>query len=122
MSAATGVFTTNSTTGNRVLTGLGFQPIYLRLILGQKTGVSESFIHLSDGSSDSVVDRCLSFFWDSTGGKSTEFTDRLINHINRVSGSLTDVIKATLVSFDADGFTLNFSATISGYHVHYEAF
>lgn len=122
MSYATGVFSTNNSTGNRPLTGLGFQPTYLRLTLGQKTSTSEAFVHQSEGSTDGTNQRCVAAFWDSTGGKSVEFTNKLVNHINRVSGTLTDVITATIVSLDADGFTLNFGATISGYHVHYEAF
>lgn len=122
MTSSTGVFSTSNTTGNKILAGLGFQPSYIRFTLGQKTGTSETFVHQSEGSTDGTNQRCVSVYWDSTGGKSVEFTDRLINHINRVTGTLTDVIKATFVSFDADGFTINFNATTTGYHVHYEAF
>lgn len=122
MAFGTGVTSTPSTTGNRSVTGLGFQPAYLRFTLCQKTGVSETFVHLSEGSTDGTNQRCVSVFQDSTGSKSLESTALCIDHMNRVTGTITDVIKASFISFDADGFTLDYTATISGYHVHYEAF
>lgn len=122
MNAWTGWITTGSSTGNRAITGLGFQPVYLRITLGQKTGTTESFVHQSEGSSTSTTQRCVSIYWDSTGGQSKEYTSKIISHWNRVAGTLTEQIAATLVSLDADGFTLNFSATVTGYHMHVEAF
>lgn len=116
-----GTFTTNSTTGDRVITGLGFQPSYIRLTVCQKYNTTESFVHKSEGFTDGTRQDCNSIYWDSTGGKSISYSDKVINHINRVSGNLTDVIVATLVSFDADGFTLNFSATLASYKVFIEA-
>lgn len=121
MNVMHGVFSTNNTNDNRSLTGLGFQPQELELTLCQKTSTSETFVHLSEGSTDGTNQRCVAVFSDSSGDKSFESTSRLINHMNRVSGAITDVIKATIVSFDADGFTLNFSATTTGYHVHFKA-
>lgn len=121
MSHITTSFTTTSSTGNRSLTGLGFQPAYIRLTVAQKNGTSETFIHKSEGFTDGTNQGCTSIFWDSTGGKTVSFTDRVIDHINRVSGTLTDVIVATIVSLDADGFTLNFSTTTTSYRVFVEA-
>ena len=122
MNYFSGNFSTNGITCNRAITGIGFQPSYLRFTLSQKTTTSEAFVHFSEGFTDGTSQSCHSLYWDSTGGQSKQFTDKVINHVNRVGGTLTDVIKATFVSFDADGLTLNFSTTTSGYRVHVEAF
>lgn len=122
MSFATGVFTTPTLTGNKALTGLGFQPSYMRFTLGQKTGTNQTYAHLSEGSTDGTNSQSVSIFQDTTGGQSLETSTLVIDHMDRVSGTIGEIIKATFVSFDANGFTLNFSVTVSGYHVHYEAF
>lgn len=122
MAFITGVSTTGSTTGNKSYTGFGFKPSYARFTLSQKTGTTEGFIHFSQGWTDGTNSSCHSIFQDATSSQSKEFTNQVISHWNRVSGTLTEVIAATFVSFDADGLTLNFSAITTGYHVHFEAF
>lgn len=122
MTYVTGWFTTGASTGNKVLTGIGLQPAYIRLTMGQKTGVAEAFTHYSEGASDGTNTWVCSGFQDTTGGKSLEATGTIITLMSRSGGTINNDIVATLVSFDANGFTLNFSAIVTGYHVHYECF
>ena len=62
-----------------------------------------------------------------SGKDGVEITQRDVNESGAVcvfgATSATPLAEATLDSFDADGFTLNYSATPSaGYIVHYVAF
>lgn len=121
MTCAVATFSTNNTTGNRAISGLGLSPNWLRLTVTQKNSTTEAFIHFSQGFTDGVTSLCHSLYWDTSGGESRAFTDRVINHMTRESGALTNKVVATLVSKDADGFTLNFSSTVTGYRVSVEA-
>lgn len=120
-------FQTNNITGNRQLTGLPFIPKYIRLTVGQKHNTAEAFIHRSEGAFDGTSKFCHSTFWDASGGKVERFTDRVINHINRVGGVLTNQIVADSISYVDNGggdyrMNINFTATVTGYRVDMELF
>lgn len=116
-----GVSTTPVSTGSTSLTGFGFQPNEVEIELCQKTSTAEAFVHYSSGSADGTRQGCVSIYSDATSSQSKESNAKIISHWNRVTGTLTEVIAATFTSFDADGVTLNFSATITGYHMHIRA-
>ena len=121
-----GSFTTNGTIGNRQIAGFPFLPTHLKFTVGQKNSTTENFVHSSEGSWDGTTSFCNSMFHDTTGGKVLTPSGVVIDHMNRVSGAITEVIKATPVSVDDNGggdygCTLNFSATVSGYRVWVEA-
>lgn len=110
-----------------VLSGLPFLPKYARFIVGQKNSTGEAFVHKSEGLYDGTSTICHSIFWDATGGKTARFTDRVINHINRVGGTLTDVIVADAVAFSEPTpgdfeMTINFPTSVSGYRIDVELF
>lgn len=122
MSFFCGTFS-ESSTGNKSVTGVGFQPSYLRFHLSSKSGASETTVaHYSTGFTDGTRQKAHSILADTTANDSKAYTNRCINHYARVGGVLTEVIVATFVSFDADGFTLNFTAVDSTYDIHVEAF
>lgn len=119
-------FTTNTTTGTRTLSGLPYVPSYVRFIVGQKNDDSETFLHESLGVTDFTTKVCHAKFWDGSG-KGYRFTDRVINHVVRESGSLVNKIVATTVSvYDNGGgdyrMDINFTATVNGYRVDVELF
>lgn len=121
MSFIAGTFS-EGTTGNHSVTGFGFKPAYLRFTISQKLSTTQNFVHLSQGFTDGTSQSCHSIFQDSTSASTRAYTDRCINHLDRVAGVLTETIKATFVSFDASGFTLNFTAVDANYQIHVEAF
>lgn len=118
---------TRGSTGNASVAGLTFLPSYLRFTICSRTGTNETLVMYSDGFTNGSSQKAFSVFQDSTGARSRTFTDRCLNHLNRVTGSITEIIKATFVSFDDNGggdygFTLNFTAADSNYTIHFEAY
>lgn len=113
-------------TGNASVTGLTFLPNYIEFWIGQKTNTSETFTHYSTGCANGTSQMAHSIFQDITGGKTESFFNRCINHKNRVSGTITDIITATFVSFDDNGsgdygFTVNFTAVDANYKIYFIA-
>lgn len=113
-------------TGNKTVTGILFMPSSLEFVIAQKTSVNETFAHYSSGSSNGTSQMAHSIFQDASGGKTESYFNRCLNHINRVSGTLTDVVVATFVSFDNNGggdygFTLNFTVADPNYKIYFIA-
>lgn len=111
MSFATGTIDSRaSTTGDQAYTGIGFQPEALILwtqdltAVGQQTTAQEVIQGFSDGTNDCCQAQYLNA--GSGTGHVNLFSSTAIIDNASAGGSLT----ATVVSFDSDGFTLNFSA------------
>jgi hypothetical protein len=121
-----GTITAPASTGNQSYTGLGFQPTCV------------IFWATAQTASGYVAGAQFSIGWlagNGTGGHAQGIASsdnvspcdcarnpvntNCINLINAASGSL---LAAAGVSWDADGFTLNWTNTTSGYIVHYLAF
>lgn len=114
-------------TGNVSIGGFTFLPAYLRFTISSRSGTNETYVLFSEGFTDGSLNKAHSIFQDSTGARSRYYNDRCINHLVRVTGSITEKIKATWVSFDNNGggdfgFTLNFTAADSNYPIIIEAF
>lgn len=110
MNSFTGAFTISGT-GNQSFTGLGFQPSYLEFVFSQKFGVAENSVgHLSIGMADGTRQSAHSILGDTTGPGTRNSNAKCCSHWKRVSGAWSEIIAASFVSFDADGFTLNASA------------
>ena len=123
---ASGTFSQGST-GNASLTGLTFLPKYLRFTISGRFGTTETVVQFSTGNTDGTNQSAHSIFQDTTSSRSKAYTNRCVNHFQRVSGSITEKLVATFVSFDNNGggsygFTLNFTAADSNYQIHFEAF
>lgn len=115
------------TTGNCSVAGLTFLPAYLRFTISSRSGTNESYVLFSTGFTDGNLNKAHSIFQDTTGARSRYYTDRCISHLVRVTGSITEKIAASFVSFDNNGggdygFTVNFSAADSNYPISVEAF
>lgn len=106
--------------GNVAFTGVGFQPNYIRITLSQKGTDSQG--HISVGCSDGTNQLVHSTYSDTTGSKTVRSTSKIVSHYERVSGTITEVINASFVSFDADGFTLNIATGNANYQAMVECF
>ena len=116
MSVFTGGFTITGT-GTQSYTGVGFQGNDAQFTVGGKSGsstVTQSMI----GNADGTRQNCVTVFGDGTGHKSTRTNTVCISQWERVAGTITEVLRASLTSFDADGFTLNVTTANSNYTVN----
>lgn len=120
-----GSFTAPTATGNFSVTGVGFTPKAIRF-----WGVSRADENLGDhatmfeGYTDGTNDVCCGVRRHGTTTGGTRQSTAL-NCIEMQRGPDTnDQYKASLVSFDTDGFTLNFGTVFdsSAFIIHYECF
>lgn len=112
---------------NAAITGIPFLPTLVEFHIGGRSGTNETRIQRSDGNMDGANQTCISIFHDSSGSRTRTYTNRCINHFERVSGTITEKIVATFVSFDNNGggvygFTVNFTASDSNYPITFVAF
>lgn len=120
---ATGTFSTPGATGNDSVTGIGFRPkaiiLYGVPVTSESVAVhSAQWIGFTDGTDQRVVGAV-----SDNGAADTIRYRNEANVMQMINGpSDTPVNQAALSSFDADGFTLNYSTATSGYIVHYIAF
>lgn len=126
MKAEIGTFSTGST-GHVSVTGLTVLPVYLKFTLSGRFNTTETIVQFSTGFTEGTKNKAHSIFQDSTGSRSKAYSDRCINHFQRVAGTITEQIVATWVSFDTNGggdfgFTLNFTAADSNYQIYFEAY
>lgn len=121
MSHFTGTFTAG-TTGNKSITGLGFQPSVLRFTVAQKFNVAENTVaHISVGRADGTRQSANAILADGTGQHTRNHSNYCVAHYTRENGVLTRKVSGSFVSFDPDGFTLNFDAADANYQVFVEA-
>jgi hypothetical protein len=91
--------TMNAATGNVSYTGVGFKPTLLRF-----TAAVNTVNQWSDGFSDGVTHRAMND--DGVGGVQSS-----AHAIKIIRPTAADIVTATVVSFDADGFTLNWASS-----------
>lgn len=120
---ATGTFSTPGSTGNASVTGVGFRPkaviLYGVPVTSEAVAVhSAQWIGFTDGTDQRVVGVV-----SDNGVADTIRYRNVANVMQMINGpSDTPVNQAALSSFDADGFSLNYTTATSGYIVHYIAF
>ena len=112
------IYTCPATTGTQAYTGVGFQPDGL-LIFGNDENTldaSQSTGFISVGMASSPTERgCSSGYHQHNQGTSNTFRHQVTNAVlNTLNASGTTNNTADLDSFDADGFTLDFSVVNSG--------
>lgn len=115
----------NGATGNVPVGGCTSLPTYLRFTVCGRSGTNETVTMYSSGFTDGNLNKAFSIYQDSTGSRSRYFNDRCVSHLNRVTGTITEIINASWVSFDNNGggdfgFTLNFTAANSNYPIIFE--
>jgi len=108
-----GTFTNAASTGNQSFTGVGFQPKLLIASTGVTDGTSCCFslgAALSTSSRWAHAVNIRDNSGSNLGGAYCTRTSRFIEYL-RITGP-REAIVADLVSFNADGFTLNYSTAI----------
>lgn len=123
--AKTGTINCPASTGNTGFTGVGFQPkaiiFYWTLQTADGTGADMA---LGIGTAASSSQENL-IFMGADDNVSTSDSSRSSSNAACIRaltpGTATVVMAADLVSFDADGFTLNFTTVTSGVDIHYLA-
>lgn len=112
-SVKSGSFTGSGSTGNQAVTGVGFQPEFL-IIIGVATANESAaadgrlIIGMASGASDQ---QALDFRDDGGQGSTNTAKSQQSGKIISAVATATDTIaaEAALVSFDVDGFTINWS-------------
>jgi len=117
---------TPSATGNVSVSGLSFLPTNVIFSAGPRFNTTETVIKYCRGWMTANNQSYDSLYQDSTGSRSKGGTDKSIVVWDRVSGTITDKVVGTFVSFDNNGggdfgFTMNFTAADSNYQVRYIA-
>lgn len=111
--AKAGSITTPTGTGNQSYTGVGFQPTFVFFISGLTTtiGIKSSARFCYGWSAGAGKDVAFyGFGVDTSANADTGRSHRRDFCIYRCSTALATADQASLVSFDADGFTLNWGA------------
>ena len=112
LSAKVGQFNTPGATGNQVITGVGFQPTFIFFLTGLGTAGAATSVRFCYGwTAGSGKD--VAFYGFGVDNQSTTDTGRSHRRdfcIYRCSTTLATSDQASLVSFDSDGFTLNWGA------------
>lgn len=118
----TGTFTTPAGTGNNAVTGVGFTPkaLYLYWVpVTSSTAANDSVT--GHGITDGSTHRCINA--GGTNGAQATFRSRSTTvPLDVKNAAATTLAAASFVSFDTDGFTLNYTTAASGYIIHYVAF
>lgn len=119
--ASRGTFTTPSATGNQTVTGVGFEPKAVMFEAVPRTDENvgshaSHFFGFSDGSNH----RSLTV--ESEDGANDTSRNQRNSAIYLMTYDDTVVARATVGSFNSDGFVLNYTVANSGYVIHYVAF
>lgn len=111
---------THSTTGVKSVT-VGFQPVGMRITVGQKDGSTDTTARDAYGVTDGTTSLYRSLFRDGTGGQTVSGNGKLISVLDRVSGTVTEVIKVTFDSFTATQVKYNVVTANVNYTLNIEA-
>lgn len=90
---------------------VGFTPAWFRITVGPRVSTTEVSPRTSLGWTDGTNQWCHSTFSDSTGREQIAYSDRIVSQRERVSGTITEVLRANFVSFS--GTTVNFDVITS---------
>lgn len=110
---------TLGSTGNKAISGLGFQPKLVRFAMLQTISSGTNSIYgLGAMTSANQYTHCATI--DATNRSRYSSKSACISGVG--SGSATPFILANYVSMDADGFTINVSTASNAFDWAYEAF
>lgn len=100
----TGAYVSDGTTGNEVITGVGFQPLGLVLFSGVSSGTTfQTMVAFSDGSSHGST----ALAGAETPALEGNFSDAGVFIKNAAASA---IYSASTITFNTDGFTVNDSA------------
>lgn len=99
---------------------IGIAPTWLHLTVCEKI-TGDTVSHFSFGKAETGSQYCMSTFADTAGADSFNSSAHIVQHYERVGGSITKVLSASFDSFTATGFKLNVDIPNSNYKVLVEA-
>lgn len=101
---------------------LGIAPTWVTLTVCASNATTDTVDHKSEGKATAVKQYCQSTFCDDSSGKrSFNSSAHVVQHYERVSGSITKVLSASFSAFTTNGITLNVDTPHSNYKVLIEA-
>ncbi len=123
-----GHFASATATGNQSVTGIGFQPkaviFWTQYEPDATIGTWNTDIRFSMGfasGSAAGEQRAIGYGSDS-GASSNTARSQISGVVSVINGTPTQLLKATLVSLDSDGFTINWGTVqATAYRIHYMA-
>lgn len=104
------------TTGVKTITP-GFQPQEADITVSSQFGTTNTTLKYSYGSTDGTAQFNDSLFVDGTGRQCRSTTDRIVSVYERISGTLTEVLRVNLDSFTATQFKYNVSIANVNYQL-----
>lgn len=121
-----GSFTSNGSTGNRSITGVGFKPKLVKFQVVVTAGVASQAM-INNGVMDESGGQWSAAFAARGSPLNTitnaPSTSSCLRNYGVSAGGVGAVdVMASYVSMDSDGFTINFSATSAGYTILWEAY
>lgn len=116
-----------ASTGVKTIT-VGFQPANIRVTVSQKYTGAQTYLHLSVGAgglvdvagTPTMRQHVDSLFHDSTSAQTVSSDSKVISFHDRVSGTLTEIIAASIDSFTATELKLNFTSVNVNYNLFIE--
>lgn len=99
----------------------GFQPVGYRITCAQKFGVTDTLAHVFTGGSDGTRQHVQGFFQDPTGRQTFTESGKVITQKERISGVITEVLRANHESMQPTGPRVNVITPNSNYQVVVEA-
>lgn len=109
----------HGTTGTKTIP-VGFQPVGMRITVGQRHNTVDNFAHQSIGISDGTSTNCTSIFQDNSGGLTVSST-KLISQYERVSGTIAEVLAANFHSFTISSVKYTITTANANYNLLIEA-
>jgi len=118
-----GQFTTTGGNGNQAVTGVGFQPKALILFGTQNNGLNTFMVtHFGAAISPSVQRSIIDYGnHGASAGDNAVGNATTIYHRRNFAGGVASPV-GSLVSFDADGFTINWDFGVTAWVASYMAF
>lgn len=111
--------TTPSSTGVQTI-NVGFQPLLARITVGSQFGTTNTVVRYSVGRTDGTNQFNHSIFADGTGRQTVSKNDRLVSVWERISGTLTEVVRVNFDSFTSTQFKYNVITANSNYQLDIE--
>lgn len=116
-----------ATTGVKTIT-TNFQPTNIRITVSQKYTGAQSYLHYSMGAgglvdvsgTPTMRQHADSIYQDPTGSQTVSNDSKVVSFYDRVSGTLTEVMAASIDSFTSTQLKLNFTTVNVNYNLFIE--
>lgn len=112
---------TFGSTGIKTITTT-FQPLYIRLTVGQAFGSTDTDTHLSIGSGTATKYHVHSIFNDTVNALTFDSASYVLYHLEFDGVNVSPVLTGTIDSLNATSFKINVSLADATYQIYWEAF